>query len=188
MSLDERHLNHLLRSKNRGKGGNMLLNLKMDPIVVTRDLNTFIADKELHKKLKLSLVVNDPNLDTDRVKGMIELISGNLTFIDTLKHFIDSRDMVDTAFYTGAGISRQVWFNISSSKKPSHETVYKAILGLKLSYIEASILMNKAGYDFDWLNKRALVVIFCIIHRQFDHHQVDQYLLEAGETAFFSQA
>jgi len=146
-------------------------------IQVTDDLQTFIDDRELHRKLKISLVVNDPTLDTSRTKELIDLLTNGNTFFETLITYLKRTELSEPAFYTKADISRQVWHSMVCGKLPRRDTLYKAILTLELSYVEATLLMNKAGYEMDWSNKRNLVIIFCLIHKIFNHSRIDNLLV-----------
>lgn len=156
------------------------------PVEVTKNIKDFIKDKDLHKNQKVSLVMNDPSLDTQKIRDLIDKLSGRSTFLDILQEFIVRADLTDPAFYTKSNISRQVWHNLVMGKSPKRETVYKIILTLELSYAEASLLMNKAGYEMDWANKRNLVVIFCLIHKYYGMN-IDNYLNEVNEKALFSE-
>ena len=50
----------------------------------------------------------------------------------------------------------------------SRETAIKCIIGLKLDYLDASLLMGVGGYNFDWNDKKDLIIIYCLMHNIFD--------------------
>ena len=143
---------------------------------VTKDLQSFLKDKELHRKLKISLVVNDPTLDVLRTQDLIEKLTNDDSFFETLVSLLKRTDLSEPAFYIKANISRQVWHSMLCGRLPKRDTLYKAILTLELSYVEATLLMNKAGYEMDWSSSRNLVIIFCLIHKVFNTFEIDNLL------------
>ncbi len=156
-------------------------------VEVTENLDLFIADKPLHRKLKISLITGDLSGDIKRVIELIKLLSESLTFLETITYFLDREQLTDIEFYTMAGISRQTWHNIATFKTPKRDTIYKAIFALDLNYPEATVLLNNAGYEMDWSSKRNLVIIFCIIHKHFDPSTIDRLLNQVNEKCLFSE-
>lgn len=111
-----------------------------------------------------------------------------------LKPFIDYfyRDMIERygsapAFYEHVGISRQVYANMQRDDyDPKIDTVYKIIIGLKLNLLDASILLENAGYSFTFKSVTQLVIIFCIINEIFDPMDVDTLLEDLGQSVLFA--
>lgn len=65
-------------------------------------------------------------------------------------------------------------------------TVFRAVLTLKLDYLDAAILMEKAGYTFR-TNDMMDVVITCLLRvGMYDRTCVDTLLVERGLPTLFS--
>lgn len=90
-------------------------------------------------------------------------------------------------FYNACNISRQVFSKMQEANyDPTLETMYKILIGLRLSFLDAVILMENAGYTFTYKTSTQLVIIFCIINRIYLPEDVDTLLVESGENPLFS--
>lgn len=115
--------------------------------------------------------------------------------LSELKPFIEYiyQDIIDiyesnSAFYNHCNISRQVFSKMQEANyDPTKETMYKILIGLRLSIMDSVILMENAGYTFTYKNTTQLIIIFCILNELFNTQDVDILLSEFGEETLFSQ-
>jgi hypothetical protein len=50
-----------------------------------------------------------------------------------------------------------------------------------LDYLDASLLMGIGGYNFDWTDKKDLVIIYCLMHNIFDWFTVKSLLNDLAD-------
>jgi len=90
-------------------------------------------------------------------------------------------------FYKSFGISRQVYSYMQNEDyDPTIETVYKIMIALKYNLLDASILLENAGYSFTFKTTTQLVIIFCIIHEIYEPMDVDTLLVDLGQRVLFA--
>lgn len=108
-------------------------------------------------------------------------------FIDYIYDEIIHQYHTASAFYTQCNISRQVYSQMQQDNyDPKLETVYKIMIGLRMSLLDAVVLMENAGYTFTYKTNLQLVIIFCIVNQIYTTQQVDSLLVEMGLDPLFS--
>lgn len=108
-------------------------------------------------------------------------------FIDYIYNDILRHYETASRFYTQCNISRQVYSQMQRDDyDPNLKTVYKIIIGLKYSLLDAVVLMENAGYTFTYKTTDQLVIIFCIVNNIYDTEDVDVLLTEMGQDPLFS--
>lgn len=117
-----------------------------------------------------------------------ERLSQLKPFIDYIYQDITRLYESNSAFYNHCNISRQVFSKMQEANyDPTKETMYKILIGLNLSIMDAVILMENAGYTFTYKNNTQLIIIFCILNEIYNTEDVDTLLSEFGEETLFSQ-
>lgn len=146
----------------------------------------FIARKEFQRSeitmnLKMSLGRDNRFEEIGYRLGQLK------PFIDYIYDDIFRLYETQAEFYTHCNISRQVFSNMQTNDyDPTKQTIYKILIGLKLEFLDAVVLMENAGYTFTFKTREQLIVIFCLLHRFFDTEDVDALLVEFGEEPLFS--
>lgn len=108
-------------------------------------------------------------------------------FIDYFFKEVEERFGGGPEFYTQFNISRQVWSNMQRDDyDPTINTVYKIIIGLRLSLMDAVILLENAGYSLTFKTTTQLVVIFCVINGIYNTADVDLLLVTNDTEPLFS--
>lgn len=153
---------------------------------IIRECRNFIANRE---RQRMDLVMG-LKMDLARERRFEEVgrrLGELRPFIDYI--YDDMMDRYGSAgnFYNTLGISRQVYSNMQQDNyDPSLTTVYKIIIGLRLGLLDATVLMENAGYTFTWKTTTQLVIIFCIINRIYEPMDVDDLLNSMGENVLFA--
>jgi hypothetical protein len=151
-------------------------------------LKDFVIDTDRHQSLMVELVTKGVMNNLARHLELIQVFTSNIKFFGLLTKFIDRAGLTEPEFYNRSYISTAVFSNMRSDNyKPSKPSVLKSIIGLKLDYIDASALLEKAGYTFVWSDAKDLTIIFCIMNGIYDPIEVDELLLSIGENSLFSQ-
>lgn len=153
---------------------------------IMRKCREFIENRA---RQRMDLVMNlKTNLARDRRFEEVGRRLGELRpFIDYIYDNMMAQYESPSDFYNALGISRQVFSNMQQSNyDPSLSTVYKIIIGLKLNILDATVLMENAGYTFTWKTTTQLVIIFCIMNQIYDPMDVDDLLSNMGENVLFA--
>ena len=100
------------------------------------------------------------------------------TFQEKLFEYIDKTGMKDSAFYRPLEISRQMFSKIRCNKyyQPSRETAIVFCISLKLDEAQTADLLSRAGFALMPNNKFDLVIKACILHKQYDFGEINNYL------------
>lgn len=157
----------------------------MDPRTIRR-CREFIADREVQKSqlaiaLKMQIARDHQFEEVGRRLGELK------PFIEYFYEDMISRYGTAPRFYEHCGISRQVYAQMQRDNyDPRIETVYKIIIGLHMNLLDASILLENAGYSFTFKSITQLVIIFCIIKEIYDPLDVDELLTDLGEPVLFA--
>jgi hypothetical protein len=157
----------------------------MDPRMI-RKCREFVDNRELQKQalamsLKLQVFNENKYVEVGRRLGELK------PFIDYIYNDIESKYGTPANFYQSCGISRQVFNNMQKNDyDPMLETVYKILIGLKLNILDATILMENAGYTFTFKTINQLVIIFCLLERIYNPNDVDELLVSLAQRALFS--
>ena len=130
----------------------------------------FLGDTELHKRLPIQLILNPTIQNPRRRELALDWATKPYRFFEILD-IMTRRAGFDYPpnFYSVAKISMQVYSDFQNpDHQVSRETAIKCIIGLKLDYLDASLLMGVGGYNFDWNDKKDLIIIYCLMHNIFD--------------------
>jgi hypothetical protein len=157
----------------------------MDPRVIQK-CKQFIQDREIQRReiaiqLKIAMATGNRFMEIGErlgeMKPFIDYFYG-----DMIRKFGNR----PSEFYRHCNISAQVYSNMQRDNyDPSIQTIYKIILGLKFPILEATILMENAGYTFTFKTVQQLVVLFCIINGIYDPYDVDELLIACGSECLF---
>ena len=109
------------------------------------------------------------------------------SFQDVLFDFIKQRGMKDPEVYKASQIGRDTFSLICSGKRSaSKRTVRQLCFGLKLSYEEAVILMESAGYAFSKNNLTDMIVSYYLKNKEYDIFEANATLYENEAELLFS--
>ena len=123
----------------------------------------------------------------------------NTSFFAELDELMQRRGIKDSDLYNAIGISQPLWSNIKNrglkdyGKKirnahTKKENVLKMAIVLRADYYELYDLMCYGGFSFSpTVNPTDHVVAACIRAGIYDPYKIDNYLVEAGEEALFSE-
>jgi len=151
------------------------------------ELNNFINNTDYHGEIYINAVTEILNIHPNKRNEMIEFLTRNLSFYDVLCIYIDRAGITEPTFYHNAEITAAVFNNIRNpGYTPSKKTVFKSIIGLQLDFLEASMLLEIAGYSFVFQNKLDLVIAFCLIRHVYDKIIIDSLLNEVNTNTLFS--
>lgn len=143
--------------------------------------NRVLQRQTLAMRLKMDIANNNRFVEVGQRLGELK------PFVDYFYDDIVRKYDSTSDFYNHCNISRQIFSNMQRDDyDPKIETVYKIIIGLKLDLLDATILLENAGYTFTFKTKTQLVVIFCIINRIYEPEDVDFLLADLGEPTLFS--
>ncbi len=89
-----------------------------------------------------------------------------------------------TAIHRRAGIGRRTYLRLirdtDSSYVPSKDIIIRLALAMELSLGEASVLLNRAGYELSSFNERDLILDYCFQRYLFDIYTVNDALRRLG--------
>ena len=143
----------------------------------------FVANTELHKKLPVQLILNPTLQNPSRREQALDWATRPYKFTEILD-IMTQRAKFDHPpdFCNAAEISPQVYSNLRNpNHQVSRKTVIKCIIALKLDYLDASLLMGVGGYNFDWTDKKDLIIIYCLMHNIFDWFTIKALLNDIAE-------
>lgn len=159
--------------------------------------------KALRERLKRWRAEKKPmDPETLRKEIMKELRGSskyNSSFFKELDSLMQRRGMEDAELYNAIGISQPLWSNIKKrglqdyGKKVRNahtkkENVLKMAIVLHADYYELYDLLCYGGFSFSpAVNAMDHVVAACIRAGIYDPGLIDQYLVDAGEAALFSE-
>jgi len=122
-----------------------------------------------------------------RAQRAVQILTDGSTFFETLFRYLGERNQHPVRFYQNANICAQTWHQMQD---PTHNvsriTVFRAALTLKLDYLDAAILMEKAGYTFR-SNDRMDMMMTCLLRVGiYDQGLVDELLCNENLPTLFS--
>ena len=109
------------------------------------------------------------------------------SFQEVLFDFIDRRGMKDSDVYNDSQVGRDTFSLIRNGKRNvSKKTVRQLCFGLKLTYEEAVVLMESAGYAFSNNNLTDVIVSFYLKNKKYDIFEANATLYENEAELLFS--
>lgn len=110
------------------------------------------------------------------------------TFQDVLFGFIDQRGMKDSEVYNACLVGRDTFSHIRKGDKGvSKRTVKQLCFGLKLTYDEAVVLMESAGYAFSKSNLADVIVEYYLKNSIYDIDDANITLYENQAELLYSE-
>lgn len=110
------------------------------------------------------------------------------SFQDILFKFIDDRGMKDSDVYNASFVDRGTFSHIRKGDRGiTKKTIKQLCFGLKLSYDEAVILMESAGFAFRKDSIADLVVAYFLKNCIYDIFAANAELYERNEELLFAQ-
>ena len=105
------------------------------------------------------------------------------SFSSEVMRILKERNLRPAAFYKSAQIDKRVFHSLKQDYlyKPSRETAFRCCAALKLSFEEASGLLELAGYSLSPGDSRDLVLRFCLENRIWDIYSINSMLGAMGE-------
>lgn len=143
----------------------------------------FIANTDLHKQLPVQLILNPTIQTPSRREQALDWATKPYRFFEILEIMTQRAGFNHPPnFYNAAEISPQVYSNLQDpDHQVSRKTAIKCIIALKLDYLDASLLMGIGGYNFDWTDKKDLVIIYCLMHNIFDWFTIKSLLHDLAD-------
>lgn len=128
-------------------------------------------DEVIDMEVKACAPVIDSNLDQ-----WLEQIDES--FSEMLLRKIKERGMTNADCYIAANIDKKLFSKIKSNKGyiPKKTNVLALAIALKLSLEETQELLMKAGMALSHSDRFDLIVEYCIVHRMYNVHDVNQVL------------
>ena len=109
------------------------------------------------------------------------------SFQKVLFSFIDASGMKDSEVYNSCFVGRDTFSHIRKGDRGvSKKTIKQLCFGLKLSYDDAVILMESAGYAFSNNSISDLVVVYFLKNRIYDIFAANAELYERNEELLFA--
>lgn len=101
----------------------------------------------------------------------------NLTFVDMLIRYINQKGWRDSRVYKAANLDRRLFSKMMSDRnyKPSKDTALAVVIGLELTFAQASDMLSRAGYTLSHSNKRDVIIEYFIregVHNLSDINEV----------------
>ena len=88
----------------------------------------------------------------------------NLTFVDMLTRYINTKGWRDSKVYKAARIDRRLFSKIMSDReyKPAKDTALALAIALELTLQQTNDLLDRAGYTLSHSNKRDVIIEYFI--------------------------
>ncbi|MBS3937978.1 MAG: hypothetical protein KGZ50_05360 [Peptococcaceae bacterium] len=149
--------------------------------------NACMGEAKGRGDLGSSAVIEAAGADALKVLRAVQTLTDGKTFSETLLLYLDQKGRHPVEFYTAANISAQTWSQMQDrNHHVSKTTVFRAVLTLRLDYLDAAILMEKAGYTFR-TNDRMDMVMICLLRVGiYDQKVVDDLLYGSSLPTLFS--
>lgn len=146
-----------------------------------------MREAKRHGNIGAAAVVEAAGADEARVLRAVQTLTDSKTFFETLLVYLEAKGLQDADFYKAANISAQTWNQMRNrTHNVSKITVFRAVLTLELDYLDAAILMEKAGYTFRTNDMMDMVVTCLLRVGCYDHKRVDSLLVERDLPTLFS--
>ncbi len=102
----------------------------------------------------------------------------DLTFVEKVNRYIQSRGLRENALYKAAQMDRRLFSKVMSDAeyKPSRDTALAIAFALHLTADEAKDLLSRAGYTLSHSNKRDIVIEYFFRERVYDLQDINLVL------------
>jgi len=148
---------------------------------------TCLSEAQKHGDIGASVVLEVVNTDAPRRLRAVQILMDGNTFFETLLLYLSKKGQHPVEFYAAANISAQTWNQMQDRKhNVSKTTVFRAVLTLKLDYLDAAILMEKAGYTFRSNDKMDMFMTCLLMLGIYDQSLIDELLNDNGLPTLFS--
>lgn len=139
--------------------------------LITPQIDYNAKEQAINIEVKACAPVIDSNLDQwlDQIDE---------SFSEMLLRKIKERGMTNADCYIAANIDKKLFSKIKSNKEyiPKKTNVLALAIALKLSLEETQELLMKAGMALSHSDRFDLIVEYCIVHRMYNVHDVNQVL------------
>lgn len=107
----------------------------------------------------------------------------NLTFVQKLQYYLRVNNLIETDVYKAALMDRRLFSKIISNKdyKPSKDTALALIFSLKLNLIEATDMLERAGYTLSHSIKRDIIIEYFIKEKIYNLNNINAFLYNMDE-------
>jgi hypothetical protein len=100
------------------------------------------------------------------------------SFSERLNRYMAAKALTGPALYNKAHISRSVFSDVQSGKAPSKKTAVKICMALELTLKQAMELLQLAGYTLSRNRKEDLIIMYCILKKEYGLIKVNHILHE----------
>ena len=150
----------------------------------------FLPEVDEHvEKENFLLYSPSTNALREEVSRSIAPFPRGKTFSDLIWELRDqNNDFDDAIFYTRHNIDKGTWSKILSHEdyQPSIETVYKCIIGFRLTIKQANTLLESAGFSFHRSRPFDLVIYSAVMLKMYDLIKIDEALEFHAKKTLFS--
>lgn len=117
----------------------------------------------------------------DSIRALKE--STDMSFVDKLLDFIDTRHMRDSDVYKAAQIDRRLFSKIVSDRsyKPAKDTCIALALALRLTLSDANDFLSRAGYVLSHSTPRDIVIEYFFREHIYDLNDINEVLFTIGD-------
>lgn len=160
----------------------------MDRAVLVDRFKACMREEHKHSDMGAASVIAAAVAAPSRVLEAVKTLTDGSTFFETLLKLLKNKGLDSVDFYTAANISAQTWSQMQDrTHNVSKTTVFRAAMTLKLDYLDAAILMEKAGYTFRSSDRMDMVVTCLLKVGIYDHRLIDELLCDNSLPPLFSQ-
>jgi transcriptional regulator with XRE-family HTH domain len=115
---------------------------------------------------------------TDSLDDILQNLDAG--FSETLIALIDARGMTDVEVYKRANMTRQHFSKIRKNRhyRPTKQTVLALAVALRLTVIETTDLLARAGFALTHADKRDIIVEYHLVHGIYDINVINICLFD----------
>lgn len=115
--------------------------------------------------------------------------TSEVSFVDGLQEYIESRFRKDSLFYEKANISRQAFYKMKTTKdySPTKSTAFACLIALELNLEESASLLRKAGMTFSRSSLMDIIVRYYIENGEYDLDRINEVLDGYGQPTLGSR-
>lgn len=117
---------------------------------------------------------------TDSPRKILQTLEDNtnISFVDKMLDYIDTKHMRDSDVYKAAKVDRRLFSKIVSDRsyKPAKDTCIALSLALQLSLSETNDILSRAGYALSHSSKRDVVIEYFFREHIYDLNDANEIL------------